>query len=207
MRGILSKILLRFPSLYFFNQIFRQGLKPMTGSIQSVHDMFKHENGEKTIALDLGCGFHPQNKFSADKCFGVDLYEDPSKNIVKARLGFDKLPFSNNSLDYITAYDLLEHIPRYGNLPDHGDAPFIFLMNEIFRVMKPGGVFLSITPIYPYLGAFMDPTHNNIMTADTLRLYFSNQQYEIAKNYGIKTNFKIPYQRMLGQHMVAVLLK
>ena len=59
MRGTLSKILLRFPTLYFFNQLFRQGLKPMTGSIQSVHDMFKHENGEKTIALDLGCGFHP----------------------------------------------------------------------------------------------------------------------------------------------------
>ena len=73
-------------------------------------------------------------------------------------------------MDYITAYDLLEHIPRYGNLPDHGDAPFIFLMNEIFRVMKPGGVFLSITPIYPYLGAFMDPTHNNIMTATWARL-------------------------------------
>ena len=38
-------------------------------------------------------------------------------------------------------------------------------------------------------------------------LFFDNQQYEIAKNYGIKTNFKIPYQRMLGQHMVAVLVK
>jgi hypothetical protein len=53
----------------------------------------------------------------------------------------------------------------------------------------------------------MDPTHNNIMTADTLRLYFSDQQFNIAKNYGIKTNFEIRYQRMLGQHMVAVLLK
>ena len=32
---------------------------------------------------------------------------------------------------------------------------------------------LSMTPIYPYLGAFQDPTHNNIMTADTFRYYFS----------------------------------
>jgi SAM-dependent methyltransferase len=207
MRGILSKILLGFPNLYFFNQLFRQRLKPWTGDLQSAHDLFRLKNVENSVAVDLGCGFEPQNRFFADELFGVDLVGDQSKNILKAKLGFEKLPFNNNSLDYITAYDLLEHIPRYADLAEHGDAPFIFLMNEIYRVIKKGGVFLSHTPIYPYLGAFQDPTHTNIMTADTLRLYFSNEKFNIAEHYGIETNFKILFQRIHGQHLIAVMTK
>ena len=30
-------------------------------------------------------------------------------------LGFEKIPFKNNSIDYLTAYDLLEHIPGTQN--------------------------------------------------------------------------------------------
>ena len=92
-------------------------------------------------------------------------------------------------------------------MPNQNNSPFIFLMNECFRILKKGGIFLSMTPIYPYLGAFQDPTHNNIMTADTFRYYFSEDKISIAKHYGIKTNFKIKYQRMLGQHLVAVMVK
>ena len=83
------------------------------------------------------------------------------------------MPFANDSFDYLTAYDLIEHIPRFSEISENG-PPFIFFMNECFRVLKPGGIFLSMTPIYPYLGAFQDPTHNNIITADTFELYFSD---------------------------------
>lgn len=80
-------------------------------------------------------------------------------------------------------------------------------MNEISRVLKEGGIFLSSTPIYPYFTAFQDPTHNNIMTADTLRQYFSNQKFDVAERYGVKTNFEILYQKMMWHHLVAVLKK
>jgi hypothetical protein len=45
------------------------------------------------------------------------------------------------------------------------------------------------------------------MTVGTFKKYFSNEKYEIAKHYGINANFEIKYQRMLGQHLVAVLQK
>lgn len=147
----------------------------------------------------------PQIGSERARPWGVDLYEDPARGVRKCRLGFEPLPFEDGSLDYLTAYDLLEHIPRYAELPEHGNAPFIYLMNECYRVLKPGGRFPSFTPIYPYLGAFQDPTHNNIMTMDTLKLYFSDEKLEIAKHYGITANFTIRYQAMLGQHLLAVL--
>lgn len=127
--------------------------------------------------------------------------------MLKVRLGFERLPFEDDSVDYLTAYDVLEHIPRYAELPEYGNAPFIFLMNECFRVLKTGGIFLSMTPVYPFRAAFQDPTHNNVITVDTFKCYFSSEKLEIASQYGIDTNFKILLQRMRGQHLIAILQK
>lgn len=207
MKKWLSLILKRNPTLYLFVQLFRPRLKAVKGSLQNVHDDFSFDNNEETIALDLGCGPKAMNRFGASKAYGVDLYEDKEQGVLKCRLGFQKLPFEDNSIDYLTAYDLLEHIPRYSDIEEIGHAPFIFLMNECYRVLKKNGLFLSMTPIYPYLGAFQDPTHNNIMTVHTFEYYFSNSKLAIASHYGINAEFNIRYQRILGQHLIAVLQK
>jgi hypothetical protein len=47
-------------------------------------------------------------------------------------------------------------------------------MNEIFRTLKPGGIFFSKTPAYPISAVFSDPTHVNNITADTFPLYFDD---------------------------------
>jgi len=208
MKRLLSNLLQRSTSLYLFFHLFRPRLKAVRGEgLQSVHDEYALANNESTIAVDLGCGLNPSNCFRAAQSYGIDLFEDKEKRVFKCRLGFEKLPFDSNSLDYLTAYDLLEHIPRFADLPSYSNTPFIFLMNECYRVLKKGGVFFSSTPIYPYMAAFQDPTHNNIMTADTFTGYFSDEKHIIASHYGIETNFKVRYQRMLAQHLVAVLEK
>ncbi len=203
----IRSLLLRLPTLYLFLHIFRPRLPAVKGGLKNIHNNFKILDSQSTLAVDLGCGFSPSNYFDADKCIGVDLIEDKKQNILKCNLGFEKLPFESNSVNYITAYDLLEHIPKFALAPECNNAPFIFLMNECYRVLKKDGIFFSHTPVYPYLGAFVDPTHNNIMTSETFKDYFSDQQIEIAKHYGIKTNFKIRYQGMSGMHLVAVLEK
>jgi len=208
MKNFINSFVQKHPNLYLFVELFRpRGLRAVNGDLQSVHNSFSFTDNAETTAVDLGCGPNPMNRFNANKAYGVDLYEDNEKGVIKCRLGFEKLPFDDNSLDYLTAYDLLEHIPRYSDNSEVGNVPFIYLMNECYRVLRRGGFFLSMTPIYPYLAAFQDPTHNNIMTVDTLRLYFSNEKFEIANHYGISANFEIKYQRMLGQHLVAVLQK
>ena len=207
MKKKLASLLGRSPSLYLFIHLFHPRLKAVRGGLQSVHDQFSLKKGDTTVAVDLGCGAMPKNRFGASEIFGLDLYENTEKRVLKCQLGFEKLPFKDNSVDYLTAYDLLEHIPRFATLPEHGNTPFIFLMNECYRVLKDGGIFLSKTPVYPYLSAFQDPTHNNIMTIGTLPTYFSIDKIGIASHYGITSNFKVRYQRMLQQHLIAVLEK
>jgi SAM-dependent methyltransferase len=50
-------------------------------------------------------------------------------------LGKDNLPFEDNSIDLIFSYHTLEHVSDY-----------LFALNEIYRVLKHGGVFLVGLP-------------------------------------------------------------
>lgn len=207
MRKLASKIINRYPPIYLARQIFRNRTGAMKGTLAELHDEFRIDAPGGARALDLGCGFSPKNMFEAEALYGVDRYEDKERNIFEVNLGFEKLPFDDSSFHYVTAYDVLEHIPKFAESSESRGAPFIYLMNEVFRVLRPGGRFFTLTPIFPYLGAFQDPTHNNIITADTFELYFSKDKLDIAKHYGITAEFDIIYKKMSGDHLVAILQK
>ena len=163
------------------------------------------QNLKNSTTLDLGCGENPRNPFNANQTYGLDIRENLEKNIRYADLAVEALPFSENMFDFITAYDFLEHIPRVIYLPERR-FPFIQLMNEIDRVLKPGGIFFSNTPFYPVSSAFTDPTHVNVITAETFPLYFDDE-HTWAKMYGFKGGFKVKFQAVNNTHLVTILQK
>ena len=126
-------------------------------------------------SLDLGCGSTPRNPFNASSLFGVDIKVDQESFVEKCILGFDRLPYEDEYFDCVTAYDLLEHIPRVHLDKDMLTNPFIDLMNDVHRVLKTGGVFFASTPGYPSAAAFCDPTHVNFITWDTVN-YFAGSE-------------------------------
>jgi len=158
-----------------------------------------------TRSLDLGCGPNPRNPFNADEVFGVDVMEDLSANIKKADLAIEAIPFEDDSFEYVLAHDFLEHVPRVVYAPDRRNS-FVELMNEVYRVLKVGGMFMSVTPAYPHPAAFMDPTHVNVITEDTFRLYFDNVN-RWAVSYGFKGAFSVRIQEWRGMHLLVVLQK
>jgi SAM-dependent methyltransferase len=156
-------------------------------------------------SLDLGPGTSLRNPFACQGVRGVDMVENPSLGIVAADLVIEPIPFADNIFDYVTAYDFIEHIPRLIYQPARR-MPFVELMNEIWRVLKPGGIFFSHTPIYPYASAFRDPTHVNILTVETFPLYFDDT-YRWASIYGFKGSFKILHQTIKRPHLITLLEK
>ena len=161
-----------------------------------------------TKSLDLGSGISPKNPFKADEVFGIDIREGVPDFVYKADLVIEPIPFQDNSLDYVTAHDFLEHIPRLLYNPNR-IHPFINIMNEIYRVLKvsdSGGLFYSKTPCFPFGDAWRDPTHVNIISDETFPLYFDNDN-RWAAMYGFLGAFEIVEQSINGHHLEAILKK
>ncbi len=157
-------------------------------------------------SLDLGCGLVPKNPFKATDLYGVDIRQG-SEKIVVADLAVDPIPFDDAYFDFCTAFDFIEHVPRVIYAPNRKFC-FVDLMSEIFRVLKPGGKFLSVTPAFPAPAAWRDPTHVNIITTETFPLYFDTQSC-LAKMYGFKGGFQMEKQHWHPNktHLISVLKK
>lgn len=147
----------------------------------------------KTKTLDLGCGKTPRNPFNAQEVYGIDIREDIDSRIYKADLAIEAIPFEDCFFDAVSAYHFIEHIPRVIYMPERRFC-FVELMNEIYRVLKPGGFFLSHTPAFPASAVFSDPTHVNIITEETFPEYFDDRLRQ-ASMYGFHGYFKIEEQK------------
>jgi len=167
-----------------------------------------------TKHLDIGCGSKPRNPFNCDELYGVDIIKQEVNDFIyeQCNVVLESLPFEESTFDSVSAYDFLEHIPRFAVINNQTTFPFILLMNEIYRVLKPGGTFYAITPCYPRVEAFVDPTHVNIITNKT-HIYFTSPQH-MGRMYGFTGSFKIkrvkrikPSQETTHKHFILTFLK
>ncbi len=139
-----------------------------------------------TRHLDLGCGSQPRNPYGRTELHGVDIApgRPGGAEIRRCNLALEPLPYPDNHFDSLSAFDFLEHVPRL--LPTRDGAatrfPFIELMTEAWRVLRPNGLFYAVTPCYPSPEAFQDPTHINIIT-DRTHHYFARPQM-LGRMYG-----------------------
>jgi len=167
-----------------------------------------------TKHLDIGCGSNARNPFTCDELYGVDIVKQEVSDFIyeQCNVVLEPLPFKESTFNSVSAYDLLEHIPRFAIINNQTTFPFILLMNEIYRVLKPGGMFYAITPCYPRDEAFIDPTHINIITNKT-HTYFTSPQH-MARMYGFTGSFEInkvkrikPSQETTDKHFILKFLK
>lgn len=124
------------------------------------------------VCLNLGCGYHKLDGF-------INIDNRPEVNPDMVCDVISGLPYETNSVDMIRADDFLEHIPIGKVVPT---------MEEIWRVLKPDGIFESSTPSTDGRGAFQDPTHVSFWNRNSW-FYYSDP--ECRNLYGIKANFAI----------------
>ena len=147
-----------------------------------------------TRHLDIGCGSSPRNPYGQTETHGIDIAPiggQTSDFFRFANLSLAPIPHADSSFDSISAFDFLEHMPRVLTTAD-GLAtrfPFIELMSEISRVLKPGGRFYAVTPAFPHATAFHDPTHVNIITIGTWEYFCGDKA--LARMYGFNGQFDL----------------
>jgi SAM-dependent methyltransferase len=100
------------------------------------------------------------------------------------KTGFDlraKWPFADSSVGCIRAYDFLQRVPQCAPGCKH-DTPRcpIGVMNEIYRVLAPGGWLLTATPSTSGRGAFQDPTNCSYWNGNSFWYYTKEAQKSLV---------------------------
>ncbi|MFJ9867872.1 methyltransferase domain-containing protein [Streptomyces sp. NPDC101165] len=76
----------------------------------------------------------------------------------------EPLELPDGSVGLLRAVDFLEHVPA--KIP---------LINELYRLLAPGGMLLSLTPSSDGRGAYQDPTHVAYYNENSFWYYTDNQ--------------------------------
>lgn len=82
------------------------------------------------------------------------------------------------------------------------------LMSEIYRVLKPGGRFLSFSSAFSAPAARRDQAHINIITTETFHLYLDTQK-SFSKMYEFKGAFDVEIKSLsyLNSYVTLVIYK
>ncbi len=151
--------------------------------------------------LDLGCGNIPRPVSDEYEIFGLDIAKVENPNVRQADLAIEKIPFPNDEFNLVTAYDFMEHVPSFVYISDIEQKMITYavprkipsminLWNEIHRVLMPDGEFYFVSPCYPHIGAFQDPTHVFFWTHERMH-YFSGDYYGMHDHYGHTSKFEL----------------
>ena len=125
------------------------------------------------LSVDLGSGPQPANPFQAERVIGLDAHSIGA-DVISFWIGFEPLPLETSSVDVVTAFDFLEHLPRAICRNIVVINTFIETMSEVWRILKLQGLFVARMPAFPHPEAFQDPTHVNVIT-DTTVSYFARR--------------------------------
>lgn len=131
-----------------------------------------------TVKLNLGCCDAPMEGFT-----NVDIAPAPGVEVADLR---ERWPWSDDSVDFIRAYDIIEHLPDK-----------IFTMNELWRVLRPGGQAEIAVPTTDGTGAWQDPTHVSFWNRRSFLYYEAGNPYRerFARFYGITAKFRTVRER------------
>lgn len=118
---------------------------------------------QEPLRIDLGCGPHKREGFTgvdAIAFVGVDVVTDLSQ----------RWPWGDNAVSEAHASHVVEHFDMMGRC---------HFVNELYRVLNPGGTCQIIVPHWASCRAYGDPTHKWGPVGE-FWFYYLNRQWRTA---------------------------
>jgi SAM-dependent methyltransferase len=115
------------------------------------HQFDLRADGSEKV-LDVGCG-----SAKTPGAVGLDISPDTDADIVHD-LNVFPYPIEDSSFDHVLMQDVLEHV-----------SDPIAVLNELHRILRPGGRLQLRTPHFSSILAYSDPTHQHYFSALAIR--------------------------------------
>lgn len=170
------------------------------------------------LKLDLACGDNKRDGF-----FGIDISKTDSVDYVMDLQQFP-WPIESESAEEVNCSHYIEHIPHSNykndikkcieksntfeefkeNLIENLDEKdgFIKFINEVYRILKPGGKVKLVAPYYTSMRAYGDPTHVRFI-GDSTFWYLNKKWIEDNRlqHYGLNCDFDVKISYYISNEM------
>lgn len=98
---------------------------------------------------------------------------------------YDPWPWGDSTVIEALAFDLFEHLPNKRHA-----------INELWRILRPGGIARIGVPTAPGVGPWCDLTHRSVWTAGDFEYYekgnYARERFRPdAEYYAVKADFRI----------------
>lgn len=168
--------------------------------------------------IDLACGDNKKEGF-----FGIDMVDIEGVDLVHD-LNVYPWPIEDNSIEEVNVSHYIEHIPHVDYIteikeilekstsfdefkdnflkldrPQDGVIKFI---DEIYRILKPGGKVHIVAPYVTHVRAYGDPTHTRYI--HDMSYYYFNKEWRDQNNldhYNIKSDFEINFSYLIDNEL------
>lgn len=172
----------------FYRQEYRRLKTDWRDSLTIYRDVINQQTNTETRILDIGCGHGDFLKPVYDKTphtYGVDPDQEAlDKNtLIKNKVVgvVENLPFESNFFDLVVSEFVLEHL-------DNPNKAF----REIYRVLKPGGKVVFLTPnVWNYNVWIIRMIPNGLHDFFTRKLYDRQEGDTYPVRYKINSVKKI----------------
>ena len=148
-------------------------------------------NSRESLLFDLGCGTGLNLVSFSNQCRTIGSDQSPTALQFCRKRNIDNvfscdalaIPLAGNSVDAVTALDVLEHIRED-----------MLALKEVRRVLKPGGKLLAIVPAYGFLWSEHDEAlhHYRRYVAREMRAKLIASGFEIERSTYFITSVFFP---------------
>lgn len=144
-----EELRLKREALYCFESQLRVNMPHFAAVIGKSEWLMEEPTAPLTIAekplvrLHLGCGRNILPGY-------INIDRHPYEGVDRCWNLLDRIPYEDSSVDYVVSQDFLEHLPPKSK---------VSMINEIWRVLKPGGIMEHNVPNAGSMNDFGSPTH------------------------------------------------
>jgi SAM-dependent methyltransferase len=132
-------------------------------------------------------GLKGAGDFDRDDLLTLDFNKDHEPDVVWD-LNDIPLPFPEKYFDTVNAFDVLEHVGK------QGDWRFFFdQWSDIWRILKPDGVFCGLSPHPKSDWVFADPGHTRVLSPEML-IYLHQPSYTQQVGKTAMTDYRFIYK-------------